>query len=150
MARAIPLHIPPLHIPVEELQFAALQGVTARHDPNGTVGRCPYGRPSSGRSARDNVRAVLWRWGFAGALAKPADETVSREADKRRGAAQPRQGKQTDPRGEPWTKVQLQVLRHCGSVYSAGEIAAMVGRSNQAVRNRLHRMRRELRQEAVA
>lgn len=137
-------------VPVDTLRFVALQGVMAKN-----MGKrlcdCPHGVPGNARAAADNVKAAVWRWAFKGAPTTAGQGSGSRRSTASAVAFAGRAAsiggetvsREKDPRGLPWTKVQLQVLRACAGVYTAGEIGAMVGRSDAAVRVRLCRLRKE-------
>ena len=102
--------------------FAVLAGVMARATGL-AAGECPY--PAGSPQAR------CWAYGWA--TRDRADETVSRETVVKQRAR--KAGKQPG-----WSASDLAVLAICGDMRDA-DLAAILGRSHQAVRCKLTRLR---------
>jgi hypothetical protein len=94
----------------------------------------------------DSAPAAVWRRGFAeqagvearelGVSRETSDETVA-VATGRCGRGRSRLG----PRRE-WLAAEQLLAAACAPVLGAAEIGRLIGRSAQAVRNQIHRLRR--------
>ena len=111
----------------EQLRFAVLQGLVARCLSKKMPRANPYGLPGRQKAGTEEcAKAMLWAWGRRG-MPKARRATVSRG---------------TDPRGDTWKPRELGLLRVAGDHFKDSELGGMLGRSPDAVRTQLSRIRK--------